>query len=370
LRIFLASAKNSICALQIDAMSKSAIIGSILGTAVGDALGLPYERLSRRRGMRLFGPPDRYRFFFGRGMVSDDTEHTCMVAQALIASDLKIDRFRKKLVWSLRFWLIGLPAGIGRATLLSCIKLCLGVPSTRSGIFSAGNGPAMRSAVLGAAVADRQILVDLVRASMRVTHTDPKAEFGARAVAVAARLARDASLVSGQHYLDQLRNFCPEQGATELISLIEKVIKSVSANENTLGFAQTIGQARGISGYIYHTVPVVIHAWLSSPTNFRAAIQNVINCGGDTDTTAAILGGILGAGLGPEGIPKEWLERLWEWPRSVAWMRKLGECLANRMDGDKSCSAPRPWMLLQLLRNVLFLLIVFAHIARRALPPY
>src|SRR4029077_13818183 len=63
-----------------------AIVGSILGTAVGDAIGLPYEGLSPRRARRAFGPPDRHRFLLGRGMVSDDTEHTCMVAQALMSS--------------------------------------------------------------------------------------------------------------------------------------------------------------------------------------------------------------------------------------------------------------------------------------------
>ncbi|MGB7325235.1 MAG: ADP-ribosylglycohydrolase family protein, partial [Rubripirellula sp.] len=60
-------------------MNHDAIIGCILGTAVGDALGLPYEGVSAKRAPRLLGPPDRNRFFLGRGMISDDTEHTCMV---------------------------------------------------------------------------------------------------------------------------------------------------------------------------------------------------------------------------------------------------------------------------------------------------
>ena len=63
-----------------------AVAGAILGCAVGDAIGLPYEGLSKRRGVRLLREPDRHRFISGRGMVSDDTEHTCMVAQALCAS--------------------------------------------------------------------------------------------------------------------------------------------------------------------------------------------------------------------------------------------------------------------------------------------
>ncbi|MFO0811068.1 MAG: ADP-ribosylglycohydrolase family protein [Gemmataceae bacterium] len=66
-------------------MQTDAIAGAVLGCAVGDAIGLPYEGLSKRRGVRLLGEPDRHRFFVGRGMVSDDTEHTCMVGQSLCA---------------------------------------------------------------------------------------------------------------------------------------------------------------------------------------------------------------------------------------------------------------------------------------------
>jgi len=51
-------------------VTHAAIVGSLLGTAVGDALGLPYEGLSPRRAERMLGTPDRYRFVPGRGMVS------------------------------------------------------------------------------------------------------------------------------------------------------------------------------------------------------------------------------------------------------------------------------------------------------------
>jgi hypothetical protein len=63
-----------------------AIVGCLLGTAIGDALGLPYEGLTRDRQLVLYPNIDRQRLVFGKGMISDDTEHTCLVAQALIAS--------------------------------------------------------------------------------------------------------------------------------------------------------------------------------------------------------------------------------------------------------------------------------------------
>ena len=63
------------------------ILGCILGIAAGDAIGLPREGLSARRAERMFGDsPMSQRFMFGRGMCSDDTEHTVMLGLAYLAS--------------------------------------------------------------------------------------------------------------------------------------------------------------------------------------------------------------------------------------------------------------------------------------------
>jgi ADP-ribosyl-[dinitrogen reductase] hydrolase len=55
----------------------------LLGTAIGDSLGLPAENLSRMQIQRRWPGPWSQRFVFGRGMVSDDTEHSVFVAQCL-----------------------------------------------------------------------------------------------------------------------------------------------------------------------------------------------------------------------------------------------------------------------------------------------
>ena len=87
----------------------------------------------------------------------------------------------------MRVWLLGLPAGIGMATLKSILKLWLFLPQRWQGTFSAGNAPAMRSALIGVFWGGEPELMRLhVRASTRLTHTDPKAEHAALAVAVAA----------------------------------------------------------------------------------------------------------------------------------------------------------------------------------------
>lgn len=361
-----------------------AIIGCLLGTAVGDALGLPYEGISKHRLKRLFPELDRYHFCFGKGMVSDDTEHTCMVAQALLISHGDVQIFRKELAWKLRWWLLGLPAGVGYATLRAIAKLWLGFPSDRSGVFSAGNGSAMRSAILGVCYGDYpQKLRELVRASTRLTHTDPKAEYGAIAVAIAAHMSYGCSIDPSitvtltQRYAEQLQNILGAN-ANEFLELMAKTFQSIADQQQTLRFAQELGDAlhikqAGVSGYIYHTVPVVIHAWLSHPQDYRTAIMQVIECGGDTDTTAAILGGIMGAGVGKNGIPAEWLNGIWEWYRSVSWMEQLGTKLAQAVEGEAMASVPKVPSLPVYgicIRNFFFLLVVLTHGFRRLLPPY
>jgi ADP-ribosylglycohydrolase len=349
-------------------MPRDAIVGSILGTAVGDAIGLPYEGVSRRRGVRLLGEPTGHHFLFGRGMVSDDTEHTCLVAQALVASGGDPPTFVRHLGRGLRWWLLGLPAGTGRATLRAAVKLWCGFSPERSGVFSAGNGPAMRAAVLGAAVEDLDLLRTLVRQSTRITHTDPKAEHGAWAVALAARHARSRR-VDGVIYLADLRSTLADESADEFLRLIDRAVQSVATGESTTAFADGVGLGRGVSGYVYHTVPVAVHAWLRHPRDLRAAVEAVVRCGGDTDTTAAIAGGIVGAGVGKAGIPADWLAGLFEWPRTVAWMVRLGERVAEAMAGRRT-AVPRLPALPLLGRNLGFFAVVLAHVVRRCLPPY
>lgn len=155
---------------------ETAIVGCLLGTAVGDAIGLPCEHLSPQRQGKLFPGLDGHRFLFGRGMTSDDTEHTALVAQSLIVSAGDPQAFARDLAWRMRFWLLGLPIVIGLATLRGLLKLWLGFSPESSGVFSAGNGPAMRSALIGVCYGeDMERMRRLVRISTRLTHTDPKA---------------------------------------------------------------------------------------------------------------------------------------------------------------------------------------------------
>lgn len=350
---------------------EKALIGCILGTAVGDALGVPYEGMAGSRGVSLFPDRDRNHFLLGYGMVSDDTEHACFTAQAIIRSEGDPDRFARHLARSLRWWLLGLPAGIGFATLRSIIRLWLGVPPATSGVFSAGNGPAMRSPILGVAYGDSpDRLKDLVLRSTRMTHRDPKAYHGALAAAVAAHISAAGTLVDSRRYLEVLKGSMANGTAGELLGLLERACISAERTEPVSAFASSLGSRKGISGYMYHTVPCVIQTWLRYQRDYEGGIKEIISAGGDTDTTAAILGGIIGAGVGKNGIPSQWLSQIIEWPRSIAWMEKLAVAVSKASKGDLGARSPRYFVPGLVLRNTFFAVVVIAHGMRRLLPPY
>jgi ADP-ribosylglycohydrolase len=348
------------------------LAGILLGTAVGDALGLPAEGLSPQRRQRLTPGPWRHRLLFGRGMVSDDTEHALFAAQSLLRHPGDADAFQRRLAWHLRWWFAGLPAGIGMATARACLKLWLCFPPTRSGVFTAGNGPAMRSALIGGYLHDKPELVQrFILASTQLTHTDPKAAVGAEAVARLAAWAVEhdpavqpdagpiAALLAGLAAQDR-----------EWQQWIEQMDNALAAGTSVPNFAISLGLARGVTGYIYHTVPVAVYAWLRHYGDFRATVEAALDCGGDTDTVGAIAGALAGATVGEAGIPEAWLHGILDWPRSLRLLRTVADRLGNQLCTGSPLGEVSYFWPAVLPRNVLFLMVVLLHGFRRLAPPY
>jgi ADP-ribosylglycohydrolase len=302
-------------------------------------------------------------------MISDDTEDACMVAQAIMSSS-DVEGFQRALARRLRTWLRIAPAGVGLATLRACLKLNLGFGPKRSGVFSAGNGPCMRSGILGVAIDDIDRLWAYVVASTRITHTDPKAACGAFAIALAARAVRRNEHSDLNEIGGELVRRCSSEASHELVQSLYKARESIERRESTADFAISIGQSRGVSGYVNHTVPIALHAACLHPKDFRVAISSVVECGGDADTTAAIVGGIVGAAVGEGGIPSEWQAGVFEWPRTLAWMNQLGRTLASDVSHGFAANTGKLNAIALFARNMFFTAAVLSHGVRRLLPPY
>lgn len=327
------------------------ILGILLGTAVGDALGLPYEGLPPARVARRLARHGglRHSLVGGRGMLSDDTEHACLTAYALWASGGQPLVFGRQLARRLRWWLLALPPAVGLATARGIVRLWLGWSPARSGVRSAGNGPLMRAPVVGVVARDDAHLVELVAVSTRMTHGDPRAEQAAIAIARLARATMNPADVVGAIEDPELR------------ARTGRALTAAHAGADLEGLAAELGFGRGASGFVNDTLPAVVFCgqrWSHEPA---AAIEAAIRLGGDTDTIAALVGALAGASAGPAAFPAAWLAGIHDWPLTLASIHRLAHALAH---GE---APPRPRPLAALPRNLLLFLIVLGHALGRAL---
>lgn len=338
-------------------MNREAMTHCLLGGALGDSIGLPAEGVPAKRIARLWPGPLRHRFFFGSGMVSDDTEHAVMTALSLAKHGADPERFARDLARRLRWWFAGIPAGIGLGTARSILKLWCGVSPSRSGVGSAGNGPMMRAAVIGVHFADdqasRRTFTD---ASTLITHSDPRAAEAARMIAAAAALAckgTDTATI-----LDQLEQLVESAETKVRFPLLRG---AVASRIEVGAFADSFGRKPGfVSGFAPDSAAVALFAWLRHRGDFRATIESAVKAGGDTDTVAFIAGSLAGIETGREGMPADWLAGLRDWPIHPSSTQRLGTT-------DTLCYPVWP---LSLIRNFIFFIIVLTHGFRRLLPPY
>jgi len=318
----------------------------MLGTALGDSMGLPYEGLSRQKISKKNLSFERADLIFGKGLFSDDTEQTIMVAQSLIESYDNVDIFERAMKRRLKLWLLALPAGVGFATMRSILKSFV---VKRSGVFSAGNAPAMRSALMGMLFGDDDTkLQRFVYTNTNITHTDPKAYYGALAVAKATYLT---SIDREDDFFIEMRKLVDDSDFDAILDSVES-----SIGITTLEFASKLGLDKAVGGYIYQTLPIVLHSWLKNRDDPRQAIIDVIECGGDTDTTGAIVGSIAGA----KGIPfpQEWIDSIIDYPRSIKFIQKISIQLNRVTETKKREKAHRLSAIAIIVRNIIFLMIV------------
>lgn len=301
-----------------------------MGVAVGDSLGLPMEAVSAQRAAKLFKGPVRQRMAVGKGLLSDDTQMATAVAQALTEAGGDAERFARGVAKRLLIWFWTIPPGIGLATIKACLRLSAGFGYARSGVSAQGNGPAMRAVVVGAAFADdEEMRRNWTDACTKVTHTHPIAVSGARIAAdAAAYVARgftdDLSVLLRHDHPDWLW----EQGFPE----------------------------EGPTGYMVYTINAAIDCCAAHPKDPKGALEMAIRLGGDTDSVAAVVGGIMGAS-GTAVWPEEWTRWI-GWP-SVGDLREISTGAQKRQPPVRL-----------LCQHALTLLIIIPHIIRRMMPPY
>ena len=351
-------------------LRKESIHGLMLGVAIGDALGLPREGLKRRTALKMFGRPRlSFRLFPGLGVYSDDTQLMLMAAQAILRSRSEWRPFRSSYLRRLAWYPLSIPVGAGKATITAAFKSWLRVTGLSTGCSSAGNGPATRSLFLTLALhgTDHRTL-KWVEDSARLTHNNSLAVDGCQALSRLATLAATSArnTLNSNEALEQLI-----AGSKESLikDKLEQLRPFLAQNRSPSAVTRHFGWDSGISGFIVPTTVMASYCFLRYPANFDRAVQSAIGLGGDTDSVAAIVGGLVGAHIGYEKLPTRLIEQLNMPPHNAKWIAEMAERLSHWPHGvDDLHFAPAlpSDPLLQVFRNLFMLLLVIVHLVIRA----
>jgi ADP-ribosylglycohydrolase len=266
---------------------------SLTGLSVGDAFGDQFFLLTNRGLDPLTDTPP------GPWEWSDDTEMACSIVDVLarhghIDQDILASSFAGHMNTARRY-------GGGALELLE--KVNAGTPwrtASREGFGgngSYGNGAAMRVAPLGAYFAgDPTRAADQAVASAEVTHAHPEGIAGAIAVAVAAaHLAGPGPHDLYGTVLDHLAPGYVRRGIERARPLRGTSTKQAAA---------TLGNGSRITAQ--DTVPFTLWVVENHLNDYEQALRACVHAGGDMDTTAAIVGGIITAHHGRAPIPGHW----------------------------------------------------------------
>ena len=278
--------------------------GCLLGLAIGDALGMPVEgmrassirsRIGRVRDFRA--APWR---LLRAGQWTDDTKMMLCHARSIAETgrvDVE-DTARRFVAWfESNDW-----RGMGGATYESIQRLRAGVPPEDSGMkgeLAAGNGAAMRIAPVGLIdCRDLQTLREDARAAAIITHDNPEAVAGSRAVSYAVARAARGDLDPKSLVSDSTAFIGPCKVA-ENLQMAARFLEAGMEVEEALA-------RLGTSGYVVETVASAFFCFLRTPRDFEETVTRAVEGGLDADTTAAVAGAISGAYNGLEAIPERW----------------------------------------------------------------
>ncbi|HWC59607.1 MAG TPA: ADP-ribosylglycohydrolase family protein [Verrucomicrobiae bacterium] len=180
-----------------------------------------------------------------------------------------------------------------------------GAANAFGGQGSMGNGGAMRVAPIGGYFADEfKRVVEEASASASVTHTHKEGIAGTIAVAVAAASAwqsrRDPGSQRIKSLFDAALEFTPESKVRRGILIASQTPAGVEVD----AVAKALGNGSLVTAP--DTVPFALWSAAHNVDDYFRALKRTIVAGGDCDTNAAIVGGIVGLSVGREGIPLDW----------------------------------------------------------------
>lgn len=291
-------------------MKNNKINAMIVSMAKGDSLGFPFENMNKKLLKKISPELNKNIKINGNifldDMITDDTEHLVLTYLSLRkCEDIKDvmlwrDNFEETMRKNILSWFYTLPAGIGKATLISCFKMSLLRKKTpESGYYSGGNGPLMRVPIIGAFYAnDETKRRDAVKISTLMTHTHPFALISANILSEICSTLYNEKITNFSHdFLPFVINLIELEKNNYISenSLSEEDLKVFSQFQNAIKEMKTINKTSFLdknfpfsaSGFCLNTLKICI-AMLHYNETEAELLKDTIFLGGDTDTNAGI----------------------------------------------------------------------------------
>ena len=302
--------------------ARESALGALYGLAIGDALGMPTQLMSReaiatRYGtLRSFEPADADHPLaagMAAASITDDTEQALLLARLLIEGDGHVDAavFARELVrWEERMRAKGSLDLLGPSTKRAVEAVIEGESIDASGRFGTTNGAAMRIAPVGITVdsSDLVALVDRVVEASRASHNTGVAIAGASAVAAAVSAGIDGAgldeaigLAAAAAELGAQRGYWV--AAADIASRIRWTAELVDRADGE-GSLTRIYELVGTSLASQESVPAAFGILRLFPGDPWEACLAAASLGGDSDTVAAMVGAMSGAIYGIENLPE------------------------------------------------------------------
>lgn len=276
-------------------------LGAVIGSAVGDALGAPFEFGPEGAFSARFPEPGQGGEMCGGGgwdpgEATDDTQMAVLVAQSLLERgglDLP-DVFRR-----FQRWAAADPKDIGLQTeaVLGSgdpwdLAAALHFQASQRG---AGNGAPMRAAPSAVRFADlgREGTMDAARRIAALTHGDRAAWEGTAVFHELVRVALDGA---------------------DPLAAVPDALETVHADHRER-YAVVLAPdwhpdlATEFNGAVWPCLGSAVWA-LRTTSTYEGAVRAAVDLGGDTDTVAAVTGGLAGAVHGVDAVPERWVDAL------------------------------------------------------------
>lgn len=284
------------------------LAGGLYGLLIGDALGVPYEfhppqAIPAPHEIEFMPPPDFHRAHIGTppGTWSDDGAQALVLLHSLLERDgLDLDHFAQGLLrWADEGYCAVdarvFDIGIQTSNALSALRR--GAPAERAGPRGErenGNGALMR--VLPLALWHRDSDEELVALAMRQslpTHGHLRSQLCCALLCLWGRAELEGHRDAWGWAVERLRALASADWGDELARILDPA---------------NAAAARG-TGYVLDTLWSARRC-LDAAEDFEAAVRAAIRLGNDTDTTAAVVGGLAGLRFGRFGLPQRWVQGL------------------------------------------------------------